>query len=429
MNLGALLRVPSHVFMAAFFAVFFAYVDLYLYYTAAISIPAAYMFLALLAGYAFIVLMQATASPRFKSEMVALYAEHAWVLASLGAIVLAAFAFAFLPTAYWNEGSRYVAFPVLDSLVVLLAMLLPVFPHHRRWFRLYVLFAFAVFLSSVFWDAYVPGTFTLVPDRAAGLAQNPNVSAFVLVVLCCCLVDFERHHVGNLVVIALTSLGVLATMSRGGGLLLSMLFGFYCYRIVRLNRYQVGRLLRYGAVLLVAVAVIFMAGVYFVRAAGMFSLSFQPRLGMLSGEADLVPSDESRVELVAQSLDAVIESPVLGYGTGHTYSWETGPHNIYLQQWVNNGLPGLAAYLMLLGACARVFFKRQYPPGQLFVSLIAVQGFFNHNLLEERAFLALLGVLLTLSFYQHRAVVESRRLRVPVGYRARRLPIASGART
>jgi O-antigen ligase len=286
-------------------------------------------------------------------------------------------------------------------------MLLLVPRHHRRYFRHYVLSAFVVLLASIFWDAYFPGTFTLVPDRAAGFAENPNTAAFVLVLMCCCLVDFQQLRVGNLVVIALTSLGVLATMSRGGGVLLALLFAFYAYGVVRLNRHQPGRLLRYAAALAVAVAIVFAAGVYFVQGAGMFALSFQPRLGMLNGEADLVPEDEDRIGLATEFFEAAVDSPVIGYGTAYTYSFPLGPHNIYLQQWVNNGLPGLVAYLMFLGTCAFVFWTRQYSAGLLFVCLVAINGFFSHNILEERAVLALLGVLLTLSFYDGDAVAVS----------------------
>ena len=87
-----------------------------------------------------------------------------------------------------------------------------------------LLCAFVVLLSSVFADACYPGTFSSLPDRAAGFAENPNIAAFVLVLLCSCLVDFQRRRLKSHVLMALTSLGVLTTLSRGGGILLAVLF-------------------------------------------------------------------------------------------------------------------------------------------------------------------------------------------------------------
>lgn len=407
MKLRTLTALPSHLFMAAFVAIFFAYVDLYLFNSGAISIPAAYIFLALLTGFGVVLLIQAAVSARLKGEIIALYAAHAWVLAALVAIMFCTFLFAFLPGAYWDEGPRYLLFPVYDSLVILFAMLLAVPQHHRRHFHQYLLCAFVVLLASVFVDAYYPGTFTLVPDRAAGFAENPNTAAFVLVLLCSCLVDFQRQRLRNLVLMALTSLGVLVTLSRGGGILLGLLFAFYAYRIVSLNRHRPGRLLRRATALAVLVAIIYVTGAFLVRRADMFALSFQPRLEMLYGTQELVASDDDRIGLLITSIGVLAKSPVLGYGTGYTYSMVAGPHNIYLQQWINNGLPGLLAYLMLLGTCVLVFWKRQFSRGLVFVGLVAVHGLFNHNILEERAFLALLGVLLTVSFYGGDALAAS----------------------
>jgi O-antigen ligase len=109
------------------------------------------------------------------------------------------------------------------------------------------------------------------------------------------------------------------------------------------------------------------------------------------------------------AVDLVKRSPVIGYGTGYSYSLgEVTPHNMYLQQWINNGLPGLVAYLFLLGASARTFWKRRYARGVLFVFLVAINGMFSHNILEERVFLGLLGILLTCSFYERYPAIASR---------------------
>ena len=76
---------------------------------------------------------------------------------------------------------------------------------------------------------------------------------------------------------------------------------------------------------------------------------------------------------------------------------------MYLGRWLDGGLLGLVTYLWLLAAMAFLFWKRGSGRGLAFTGLVALQGFFTHNLLEERLFLVVLGVLLTLSFRDARA--------------------------
>jgi O-antigen ligase len=76
-----------------------------------------------------------------------------------------------------------------------------------------------------------------------------------------------------------------------------------------------------------------------------------------------------------------------------------GPHNIYISRWLDNGLIGLVCFLGLLAAVGITFWKRRYTSGLVFIGVLVIEGFFSHNLLEERAFLVLLGTFLTLSFF------------------------------
>jgi O-antigen ligase len=266
-----------------------------------------------------------------------------------------------------------------------------------------------VFAGSVVYDALYPGTFSLVPDRAAGFAENPNTAAFILVLLCVSIVDLDRFRVGDCAAWALTAVGVFLTLSRGGIILFLCAFGYYAYRTLRTNTAHPAHLIRRAAALAAVFAAVVAASVFLVQRADMFALSFQPRLGMIDGESELVTEDDDRIGALKTALDLVKQSPVIGYGTGYSYSLvDVTPHNMYLQQWINNGLPGLVAYLLLLGASARTFWKRRYTRGVLFISLVAINGMFSHNILEERAFLGLLGVLLTCSFYERYPAIASR---------------------
>jgi len=114
----------------------------------------------------------------------------------------------------------------------------------------------------------------------------------------------------------------------------------------------------------------------------------------------IVTPQESRIALLRESWDLIHESPWWGYGAGYTYTLEQGPHNIYVHQWLNNGIGGLLCYVWLLIAVARVFWQRRSRAGLVFIGIVTLEGLFSHNLLEERAFLVALGVLLTMSYFQ-----------------------------
>ena len=98
----------------------------------------------------------------------------------------------------------------------------------------------------------------------------------------------------------------------------------------------------------------------------------------------------------------VRESPWLGYGSGFTMGMPEGPHNMYVSRWLDNGVPGVVSYVWLLTAASLLFWRRRYLPGLVFMGVVVFEGFFSHNLLDERAFGLLLGMLLSLSVFKAR---------------------------
>ncbi len=77
---------------------------------------------------------------------------------------------------------------------------------------------------------------------------------------------------------------------------------------------------------------------------------------------------------------------------------QVGPHNMDLARLVDNGIPGLIAYLWLLAALFRSAVKTTCHEGTMVVVLLAINGLVNHNLLEERTLWLLLGYSLGSSF-------------------------------
>jgi O-antigen ligase len=379
---------------------FLAYVDIHLFAAGALPISPTYVFLVTLGTWAVVTIARCLGSSDQRAQLIVLFANHGGVLSALLAIVCCSVAFALLPTAYWDDGPMYLLYPAYDAAIVILSMLLVVPAFHREHVRQYLITALVVFFGSVLYDAWYPGTFSLIPDRAAGFAGNPNTSAFVLVLLCASIVDLDRFRASDVPVWTLTGVGVFLTLSRGGGILLAYAFAHYAYRTVRMNAHNPIRWIRAGFAMTAVLALVCGIGYVLVDRAEMFSLSFQPRLGMFAGREDVLTADDTRIEALAAAVDLVKRSPVIGYGTGYSYSMQSlTPHNMYLQQWINNGLPGLAAYLFLLAISAATFWKRDFARGVLFMALVTINGVFSHNILEERAFLALLGILLSSSFY------------------------------
>jgi O-antigen ligase len=376
------------------------YVDVYLFASGTLSLAPTYVLLRVLGCWAAFTLLECLLSRQTAAAVWALYTHHIGVLTALLALIVCAVAFAMLPDAYWNDGPMYLLYPAYDSLVLLLSMLLPLRAHHRRHFRTYLLCALLVLLSSILFDAAYPGTFSIVPDRAAGFALNPNTAAFVLVLLCACIIDLHQFRSRDTAVLTLTAIGVFITLSRAGGILLACTFGCYVYRMMRVSVHSSGTVFVRGLQLAAPFIVLYATAAALVERADIFALSFQPRLAMLRGMDDIVTADDDRVHALSEALRALSRSPVVGYGTGYSYSMSATPHNIYLQQWINNGLPGLAAYLLLLLVSARLFWRRRSARGLLFIGLVTLNGFFSHNILEERAVLCLLGILLTCSLLE-----------------------------
>jgi len=225
-----------------------------------------------------------------------------------------------------------------------------------------------------------------------------------------------------LAVLFATAIGVLATFSRGGGLVFVFVVLCYTYcAVVQVRERPVRALGRALAMVLLAALTVQAARVLTKRVE---IFSTDSRLGILSGRQKMIPAHEPRLQALDESLQLVRESPVLGRGGGFTNkTMRQAPHNIYLQQWINSGLLGLVAFLWTLAAAGHLFWTRRYRNGIVFVALIAIEGLFNHNLLEERAFLVPLGVLLTLSFYAAPArAAEARAREVALPPHPRRHP-------
>jgi O-antigen ligase len=236
-------------------------------------------------------------------------------------------------------------------------------------------------------------------NRAAGLPEDANTAAFLAVLAAALLIEPRRGRRSDAAVLAAAGGVVLCTLSRGGLLLLALLLlAVAMLPLLRgegvLHRRTV-KVAAAGAALLLLAAI----GVLLLASfdLGMFGrATTQQRLELIAGGSFVRPQ-EMRAGFLEQYFELVADAPILGHGTGYSYSLPQGPHNRYLFQWVNFGLLGLGVFLWWLVATYRMFRARGCDAGLLVMLLVAAYSLLNHGVLELRGLALALGLLAGLS--------------------------------
>ena len=313
---------------------------------------------------------------------------------------------ALLPGAHWTDGATEILLLPYALVVFASALMLGGSRAVGATWRPILAATWLVAVTSIIIEIFQPAFFASLvppgvrwataPERAAGVMGDANTAAFIVTTLAALLLRYDRLRRGDLALLALTGLAVLATQSRGGLLLMVMLAGAYLLATRSALRGPGLALTVTSALgtLALLVVVVFPA---LSTLPGFSDWESQRRLEMLTFERSMVPEDESRLSLVANYLALIEQHPLAGHGTGFMRSQNIGTHNIYLRHWLDNGLPALLAYLALLGSAAFLFWRRRFCGGVVFVAIAAAHGMFSHTLLESRGFLLLLGIALAVS--------------------------------
>ncbi|MGI9301237.1 MAG: O-antigen ligase family protein, partial [Gammaproteobacteria bacterium] len=332
------------------------------------------------------------------SRVLPLYTRNWAIIVPFVVLVLVALSLSFLPYAHL-EGGKFSFLPVFNLFVFISGLTLCLLRRVGRTPRPYVMPALAVLLGTMAADLVEPGLFSDQIFRAAGLAQNPNTASFYVVAMCAVCLRYGEVKVVDIALLAVCGIAVFATLSRAGIVLFAVLVVFYmCNGLSHLNA---GRQIRVYFYVVVFSLISVVAVSVLTSESGVFEIkNATTRLSELARVESYVNPDDLRARLIFEYVGLIQNSPILGYGTGFSFADEVGPHNIYLSQWVNNGLPGLLAYLALLGAGYFVFSSRQCREGQAFILVVALYGVFSHNILDRRVFLLLFGMLCAQSCQQ-----------------------------
>jgi len=315
------------------------------------------------------------------------------------------------PTAYWGSGGTWIYLNTYNFVILLLAMLTPTIPFLNRNFRTIVLAGLLLGAWAIGSDVMAPGTFSVERNRPAGFSGNSNWGALSMVMMTAGALSFSSRKMRlDFFIIAISGWAILSTLSRSGSMNFFILVASYIYLSYFTGRGDA----RKGIFILSGVASVMFAFLTFTifetenDDIDVGSQSKSRLKGFLQGELVDDGSSASRKGAALHALNLMEEAPIFGHGTGFSRTMPEKPHNLFLNQGVNNGFLGLASYLFLLVASFYHFYRYRYSSGMAFVGVILIGSFFSHNILEQRTFLLILGYMSTAAWYNQRVNTDTR---------------------
>jgi O-antigen ligase len=334
-----------------------------------------------------------------------LYLAAAPPLIAFALLTLVQIGGGFLPDANWLGGGRFIYLPLYGFTMLLFAMAIASSRAFHQYRRVILAICLLGAAGSIFIDVFFPQTFSRLATRPAGFDGNPNHAAMIVVILAIATVEWTRSRAADMLLWFIAGLAVAATLSRGGMILLAVVFLYYS---IVSSRTGPRRYMKNLSILLVAVAVT--VPLYSLTDLGTTVYSSEnSRVQLLatlfSGDAASLTKDP-RAELVDRFFDLISGRPILGYGTGRVMTYAEGPHNMFLALWFENGITGLLAYLMVLIVCFSYFRVTMDPRGQAFCMALFIFSFFSHNLLDSRPIYVTLGLLIAMAVSERRARSE-----------------------
>ncbi len=335
------------------------------------------------------------------------------VIIPFGLLAFISLAQALHPTAYWGDGRKWIYLQTYDFCIFMAAMLLPAVEAIRQRFRLYAIVGLLTILGSIWYEVQNPGTFSSVPNRAAGFPGNSNWGALAIVMICSASLSYRegKTRTVDLIVLAITGLGLYFTLSRSGTLNFILLMGFFatCAVLTGRDRARTALLMAGAFTLLVTFFLIVVPlASQSSELMGGGSKAQNRLLALADGDVEDDGSAADRMEAARETIDKIDDSPVFGHGTGFNRTMRQTPHNLYLKLWVDSGIIGLLTWLALLVSAFWMFTARRYRPGQALVLVTLFGGLFSHNILEQRTFLILFGCCSSMSLFESAKAVKKR---------------------
>ncbi|HVJ67974.1 MAG TPA: O-antigen ligase family protein [Caulifigura sp.] len=347
-------------------------------------------------GLGLLVAMALMAIVLKRREVARVFRESQLVLFGFFLLATIAIAGSLLPDACFDEGGKYISYPSIFAILFALTLTgSSLFVGEIAW-RLAIAIAMCLLVASIAADAVSPGTFSAVPNRAAGFGINPNTGGALVALMTLGLLNWKKagFSVAALLTMAVSGIGVFLTLSRSGLLTWGAINAYYVYCSMRARGAQTWIVTGAGCMFLVGYAAT--ASEWAREAIPMLGASHQRIETFLGGGGGgMDHADDSRIELAQEFFHMAMESPWTGWGTGLMYSFEEGgAHNIYLSKWVENGIGAMLTLVGMIYATFRVGRRHQDPACVAMAGFLFIQGFFSHNLMEDKAVMMMWALVL-----------------------------------
>jgi len=274
-----------------------------------------------------------------------------WTLEMTMLVVIAMLGVLLMPVVVSPPHSLAVLTEVYLKTVIIFILMVNLIDTRQRLFsmwKLVVICGAALGVGSI--RSYMKGEFTdkglRIEGLVGGMFENPNDLATALALLLPFAVALTLINKGfarlfYLGCVAVLTVGVVVTFSRGGFLGLIVSGGVLLWKLGR------GRRLKtiMGVALICGILLAVMPGGYGNRMATIFN-----------AEQDQTGSAQLRRELMERAASIAIKRPIVGVGMGnfHIYSiHDKAAHNAYLEIAAELGVLGLIAYLVIIFAPLR----------------------------------------------------------------------------
>lgn len=310
------------------------------------------------------------------------------------------------PSANWDKGYRFLLMDFYHWILLIISIAIA----HSWVLRKHNHFIFFIILlgtcASIWTDIIFPGTFSVLETRAAGFAGNSNWGGRVIIFLAIASIQWEKNNLGNLMILAISGLAVFATLSVGCLFLYLAILVIYLGLKLRQMKgeHLMVKVAMIPAVLIIILFVVQPVVLNLMESSEAFSnKNSQDRidviLNLTKGDFTFA-TDHTRGKLIDEYWEFILESPLLGQGTGFSLTRSYRPHNLYIKHWVENGLLGLLVILAFVFCSFFHFMFFRDTRGMMFVFMFFMSGFFDHNLLQYKTFVVLVGILGALAYLE-----------------------------
>lgn len=312
----------------------------------------------------------------------------------------------------------YVIWPILNFITGVSLYVLTQREEIRRTISTAAFWTFVVFVGTMWADMWWPAVFGDPNGRAAGLAQNANDAALIVVLLA--ILTFpvtitQPPHARAFYVVAVAAAAVLFSQSRAGIALVILCAAVlvYCGRSKLLSRFNVR--FAAGYLFAVVVTIIFAPALHGpnnyapetqveVTAAG-GTVHTNPT-AILDKPVDLKTRLETRASFDEAASDrlrslsfftGIIKSHPMGLGTGFTNKFIAGPHNTWLKLAADLGILACVLLASMLAAVAWTAFKLRSPMLAMLTITAAVWSVVSHTVIVDPALLVVIPIALGLT--------------------------------